>query len=217
MFLVPVVFAGVGELGPNPFVTYPADIDSPTTDNVAYQQPFVNPPLNGLGFAAYYSWMLADDFELTQHVDIASLELWAIYAGGNATSIKVQFRANSSNTPGAVIWEQTSTTLAHAFTGYQAWGYNLMHTGVTLAQPYFWGNAATRYWLSMQTVGGSAADYWLAGAFAAYTMNYFSQDNGSTWTSSQSAWGTAYDSYFVLIQSPTGLDRTTWGDIKTSF
>jgi len=210
-------FAGVGELGPNPQAWSPATQDSPTTANVCYNQEFVNPPVNGVGFAAYYSWMMADDFELTQQVDIAQVEIWAIYAGGVASQIKVQFRSDASSTPGSVLWEQTTSSLTHALTGYQAWSYNLYYTGITLAQTYFYPQATTRYWISMQTIGGSSADYWLAQNWSHYTMCYFSQDNGASWMSSQQAWGSAYDQDFNLITSATGLSRTTWGDIKSSF
>jgi hypothetical protein len=216
MLMVAVVFGGVGELGNNPSYFHPLTQDSPTTGPVVFSQPFVNPPLNGLGFSAANLWMMADDFEVTAPAPIGYIEIWAIYATSTCTGMKVEFRANSTNVPGAVIWTQTSTTLTHVNTGFSSWGYPLYYTKIYISSPYYLVPAATRTWLALQSQGGSGAHYWLASAFANYNMNCFSADNGTTWTPSQTQWGTAYDSQFVLMAT-TGLTHSTWGEIKTVF
>lgn len=220
MLLAAVSFAGVtDDLGHiTPPAIHPAFQDGPTTDNVAYQQAFDFALLtNGLPFPGASSLMMADDFELTQQVDIASLEIWVIYTSTVPTGMKVQFRSDNASTPGAVLWEQTSNTMTIAPTGLTSWGYSLLYNKVTLAQPYWYGAAATRYWMALQTVGGAGSQWWLCQNNAFYSMSYFSQNNGSTWASSQATWGVAYDQFFVLIKSPTGLTRSTWGEIKTTF
>jgi hypothetical protein len=220
MLLAAVSFAGsAGDLGHiTPPAIYPAIQDGPTTDNVAYQQPFVFALLtNGLPFVGASSLMMADDFELTQQVDIASMEIWVIYTSTVPTGMKVQFRSDNASTPGSVLWEQTSSNMTIAATGLTSWGYNLSYNKITLAQPYWYGAAATRYWVALQTVGGAGSQWWLCQNAAFFTMSYYSTNNGSSWSSSQAAFGTAYDQFFVLIKSPTGLTHSTWGEIKTNF
>ncbi len=72
------------------------------------------------------------------------------------------------------------------------------------------------YWLVLQTVTGTGPDYWLAGPNANGGMTYFSDNGGSSWQSSQNAWGAPYDQ-FMIISGTVSLSRDTWGTIKTLF
>jgi hypothetical protein len=185
-------------------------------DDIICSQPFAYAALsNGLGFSSANSWMLADDFTWTQDGIIDFIEIWAIYASGNATGFNIEIRNDTGGSgPGTVYDNTTSSAVNHTNTGLSSWGYSLWYTEITVPETSFLGG--TKYWLAMQTTGGAGAHYWLAAVQTWADMNYFSQNNGSSWASSQSTWGTAYEC-FMIISGTTSLTRDSWGAIKTLF
>jgi hypothetical protein len=192
----------------NPSMSPPDYVD------VVCSQPFVYANMdNGLGFSSNNSWMIADDFTPVAQANINCFEIWAIYASGNPSSILVQFRSDSSG-PGTVLDDYTTTELSHENTGLSSWGYPLWYTvispGIT-----FTASQGTKYWLCLQTTSGGTS-YWLCALQMWADMSYFSQNNGSTWASSQSTWGTAYEQ-FMIISDIVSLERDTWGGIKAMF
>jgi hypothetical protein len=215
--------AGVGELGRVDPVTAPAAQDAPNTANVIYGVPYAGgTQTNGLGFSSGNSWMIADDFRVTwNRSDLREIELWAIYATSNCTGMRVQLRMNASGGPGDIFWQVTSAPVVHYPTGYSGWGYPFWYTKVTLPEPYYDElTPGTTYWMALQTAGGSGSHYWLCRNNAGgtdYNMCWFSQNNGSSWTSSQAQWGTAYQQFFVLIGLHVALEHETWAEIKASF
>ncbi len=178
-------------------------------------QPFVYENLaNGLGFSSPNSWMVADDFTYPSGGYIDLVRIWAIYASGNATGFNIQLRADSGAGPGSIVSSHTSTACTHANTGYTNWGYPLYYTEITTPQISF--VAGTKYWFAMQTTGGAGAHYWLAANQTWADMTYFSQNNGSTWSSSQAEWGEPYEQ-FLILSGNLQLERESWGGIKALF
>lgn len=169
---------------------------------------------NGLGFSSPNSWMLSDDFTFAQDGYIDFIQIWAIYASSNATGFNIQLRADGGAGPGSIVSSHTSTAVSHANTGYTQWGYSLWYTEITVGDIAFTGG--TKFWLAMQTTGGAGAHYWLACNQTWADMTYFSQDNGSSWQSSQQAWGTPYEQ-FMILSGYVSLTRDSWGSIKSLF
>jgi len=183
-------------------------------DDIICSQPFAYGALsNGLGFSSANSWMIADDFTYANTGYIDFIEIWAIYATSAATGFNIQLRANATG-PGAIVSSHTSTAVNHTNTGLSQWGYALWYTEITTPQIDFTGG--TKYWVAMASTGGSGAHYWLAAVQSWADMTYFSQDNGNSWASSQSTWGTAYEQ-FMIISGETALSRDSWGSIKSLF
>ncbi|MFO7626948.1 MAG: hypothetical protein R6V62_06800 [Candidatus Fermentibacteraceae bacterium] len=178
-------------------------------------QPFVYENLaNGLGFSSPNSWMVADDFTYPFDGYIDLVQIWAIYASSNATGFNIQLRADSGSGPGSIVSSHTSTDCTHSNTGYTSWGYPLYYTLITTPNIDFTGG--TKYWFAMQTTGGSGAHYWLCANQTWADMTYFSQNNGSTWSSSQAEWGEPYEQ-FLILTGYLPLERDSWGGIKVLF
>jgi len=178
-------------------------------------QPFDYATLtNGVGFAGANSWMMADDFTCADGGYIDLIEIWAIYGGGNASSINIELRSDGGAGPGAVVSSHISTSCTHENTGLSQWGYPLWYTQIDVENIDFAG--ATKYWLAMQTTGTPGPDYWLAANQTWADMCYFSDDNGASWRSSLSEWGVAYEQ-FMILTGTTSLARDTWGSIKVLF
>lgn len=183
--------------------------------DVICSQVFVYANLvNGVGFSSPNSWMIADDFTFAQGGYIDFVQIWAIYASGNATGFNIQLRADGGAGPGSVVSSHTSTACTHANTGYTNWGYPLYYTEITTPQITF--VAGTKYWFAMQTTGGAGAHYWLCTNQTWADMTYFSANNGSSWSSSQTEWGAPYEQ-FMILSGFTSLTRDSWGSIKTLF
>jgi hypothetical protein len=184
-------------------------------EDVFCSQVFVYANLtNGVGFSSPNSWMIADDFTYAQGGYIDFVQIWAIYASGNATGFNIQLRADGGAGPGSIVSSHTSTAVTHANTGFTSWGYALYYTEITTPDINF--NAGTKYWFAMQTTGGAGAHYWLAANQAWADMTYFSANNGSSWSSSQAEWGAPYEQ-FLIISGNVALERDSWGAVKALF
>jgi len=180
-------------------------------------QPFVYENLaNGLGFSSPNSWMDADDFTHPFDGYIDLVEIWAIYASGNATGFNIQLRADSGAGPGSILSSHTSTSCTHANTGFTSWGYPLYCTEITYFNLPIFFLGGTKYWFALQTTGGAGAHYWLCANQTWADMSYFSANNGYNWSSSQFEWGTPYEQ-FMILTGYLQLDRSSWGEIKALF
>ena len=180
-------------------------------------QPFVYENLaNGLGFSSTNSWMIADDFNMALQTGfIDRIELWAIYSSANCTGFNIQIRHDTGGAgPGSIAASTTSSGVSHTNTGYTNWGYTLWYTDVYPVQQLSF--ADEKYWLAMQTTGGAGAHYWLATSQTWAEMTYFSQNNGSTWSSSQATWGAPYEQ-FMILSANVALERDSWGAVKALF
>ncbi len=185
-------------------------------EDIICSQPFNYSALaNGLSFLGANGWMMADDFTYDQDAYIDFIEIWAIYAGGNPADYNIEFREDTGGSgPGELYESFNATGVDHTNTGLTQWGYQLWYSEITVDPQSFTGG--TKYWLAMQTSGSAGNDFWLSANQTWADMNYFSQDNGTSWTSSQGMWGTAYEC-FMILSGGTSLTRDSWGAIKTLF
>jgi hypothetical protein len=183
-------------------------------DDVICSQPFDYATLiNGVGFSSGNSWMIADDFTFGSDANIDLIEIWAIYASGNATGYTIQLRADGTG-PGAIYTSGVSSAVTHTNTGLSQWGYALWYSAISADLDFVGGPT---YWLAMQTTGGAGAHYWLATPNVNGDETYFSADNGATWSSSTTNWGAPYDQFMIISGLETSLARDTWASIKTLF
>jgi hypothetical protein len=183
--------------------------------DLIYGLPFVYEDLEDAPmFMAPY--MTADDFTCTNSGYIDFIEIWAIYVagGGNPSNYNIELRNTSAAGPGSIVSSHASTSANHTNTGYTYLGHSLWYTEITVDNIFFAGG--TGYWLAIQTTGNTGWHGWLCTTQTWGDMTYFSQNNGASWESSQSHYGTAYGQFMVLSGS-VGLSRNSWGAIKTLF
>jgi hypothetical protein len=187
----------------------------PCAETYCYQ-PFVYENLaNGLVFSSQNTYMVADDFTSTYGGFIERIEIWAIYVSGNAAGFNIQIRQDTGGAgPGSVLKSTVSASVSHTNTGYSQWGYYLWHTEIEN-----WGDlnfGGGKYWFAMQTTGGFSAHYWLCANQTWADMSYLSNNNGTSWTSSQDAFGAPYEQ-FLILTGALPLERDSWGAIKVLF
>jgi len=205
-------FADATQLGE---ISAHAGIPAVAGDDIICSQPFdYGTLINGVGFSSPNSWMIADDFTYAMDANIDQIEIWAIYASGNATGYNIQVRNDGGAGPGTVYASGVSSGVVHTNTGLSQWGYPLWYSVIDADLDFVGGST---YWLAMQTTGGAGAHYWLATPNVYDDMTYFSQDNGSTWQSSQTAWGAPYDQFMIISGFNNSLTRDSWASIKTLF
>ncbi|KZD18049.1 MAG: hypothetical protein GX473_00760 [Candidatus Fermentibacter daniensis] len=209
----------LGNLG-NGGVTLPGQF--PGTDDVITSQPFSFENLqNGLGFqnGSGYTWMLADDITPAGDTPITDIEIWDCYSGSQMTGLKVQIRADGGSRPtGDPLYSYETTNITHTTTGLFAWGsYELFDVVATIDPANAYSpTPGTKVWFCLQATGCSSTAYWCACYQTWGDMCYWSQDNGSNWTSSLDQWATAYDTYMIL-EGEAALTTDTWAGIKSSF
>lgn len=216
LILIPFLVLSPNNMGHIPSVSLEMSLlGDPPWEEYCCSQPFVYENLaNGLGFSSPNSWMVADDFTSPNSGWIDKIEIWAIYASGNATGFNMQLRADGGSGPGSIVSSHTSTACTHANTGFTSWGYPLYYTEITA--PTFWFTYGTKYWFALQTTGGAGAHYWLCANQTWADMTYFSDDNGVSWTSSEEEWGAPYEQ-FLILTGYLPLERESWGGIKALF
>ena len=199
-----------------------ADTISPNIprSNEIFSQPFsIEALVNGAAFSQGDSWMMADDFTAPSNGVADYVEIWAVYTGTKAPNLIIQFREDVGDTgPGAILSETVSSSFVHTNTGYSMWGYQLWKSDAAFSSsiPITQG---TIYWLALQTTGGTGSSFWLCTNNETFPgrMSYFSQDNGTNWSSSLAQWGVEYTQFFTLTGTLTALNRSSWGSIKTLF
>lgn len=183
--------------------------------DLIYGLPFVYEDLEDAPFFMA-PYMTADDFTCTNSGYIDYIEIWAIYiaGGGNPSNYNIELRNTGAEGPGSIVSSHASISVNHTNTGYTFWGYTLWYSEITADQIFF--NGGTQCWLAIQTIGNTGAHGWLCTTQTWGDMSYFSPNNGASWESSQSHFGTAYGQFMVLSGS-VGLSRNSWGAIKTLF
>lgn len=167
---------------------------------------------NGLGFSKTQHWMMADDFTCNQSGCIESIQIWAVYPQAFPETFNIELRNSSEEGPSTIVNSYATRPCVHTNTGYTMWGYPLYHTEILDMEISFEAN--TKYWLAIQSVGGSGAHYWLATPQIWADLSYFSDNDGDTWTSSLIEWGYAYEQFFIA-DGYTNLHRTSWAEIKS--
>jgi hypothetical protein len=180
-----------------------------------YGLPFMYEDLEDASFFMA-PYMTADDFTCTNSGYIDFIEIWAVYVytagGGKPSNFNIELRNTGAAGPGSIVSSHASTSANHTNTGYTYLGHSLWYTEITVDNIFF--NGGTEYWLAIQTTGNPGWHGWLCTTQTWGDMSYYSQNNGASWESSLSHFGTAYGQFMVLSGS-VGLSRNSWGAIKT--
>jgi hypothetical protein len=220
ILVVDVAFGTETDLGhvgpyPNPTITH---LDFPATDGVIVSQPFVYENMtNGLGCSASNSWMIADDTTPPSDSPFQYWQYWVLYTGSTATTWKIQVRNDVTGPGASVLWTWDVTGVTNTSTGLFGWGYLVYSVAANPPGPWYNYGAGTKIWLCFQSLNGSGTTYFCAVNQTWADQCWFSQNNGTSWTSSTSNWGVPYELPMIIIGYGALLERDTWGSIKSTF
>jgi len=159
------------------------------------------------------SLALCDDFIPSQEGDIAFLRLWMVLPGGQPGSLTIVI----SEDLGSIDPNTASTVYSGAVpasyvdTGDDFGGNDVMQVTLSLSSTVT-VEAGMRYWLeaNMPVLG-----YWLGQQPVVFGSSMWAR-TGSTWITSQSAFGFDVDGFFA-VYLPVALERNSWASIKASF
>jgi hypothetical protein len=206
----------LGHVGPYPDPTI-THLDFPATDAVIVSQPFIFANMtNALGCNASNSWMIADDCTPAGTANMGQWQFWVLYTGSTATTWKIAIRNNGTGPGTTVLWTRDVVGCFNTSTGLYGWGYLVYSVIATLVPPFYTPVAGTKIWLCYQSQNGSGTTYFCATNQTWADQCYFSANNGTSWSSSTSNWGVAYE-LTMIVCSTFALERDTWGSIKSTF
>jgi hypothetical protein len=161
----------------------------------------------------------ADDFETTENWTLELVKVWLhLFGGPYSTNIRVDVFEDTGNGPGKALFgeEVPADDIMWTDTG-DTWDpptyeVDIPITGFDIA-------AGTRYWVGLQTTGGSSQVYWLIMINEPdWWSNYYFYD-GSTWNDSEDYFGYAGACCFELHGSPggSGVNARSFGAIKALY
>ncbi len=190
------------------------------TDAVVYAQPYVFADLsNGIRhYSAPEGWG-TDDFILSTASEIHGVQFYIVYAGSTApTSYDLvigQDAGDSDPNNYSTVWSaNVPCTLVD--TGDDNWGFDIYEVNCDIPSSFPSLTAGPRYWLAIGFHDTDVTDYVLVTETITGGMAW----SGVTQTSyipTVTSFGTAYDFFFNLYDSPTALERQTWGSIKSLY
>lgn len=220
VILVGVAFGMETDLGhrgpyPDPSIS---QIGFPSTDDAIVSQPFLFRNMtNALACNASSSYMIADDATPAGSMPLGIFQFCALYTGSVATTWKIQARNHAAGPGTTVLWTAEIGNVVNTATSLYAWGYPLFACVATPTTGQLYSPVAgTKIWLCFQSLNGSAMTYFCAANQTWADQCFFSQNNGSTWTSSTAQWGVAYE-LTMIVSTPVALEHDTWGSIKSTF
>ena len=192
------------------------DVPFPPTEDISVSQPFSYTTMsNALCFSGNYSMMIADDITPVDNASIGVIEFWAICTNGNLTSIHIEARDDASGPGSEILYNNDCTNITTVSIGLYEWGYPLMNIVATIDDTAKYNPVGgIKIWWILQTSGSFGPDYWLVSDQIHSEQNYFSRDNGYSWTSSTYQWGYSYNCFFILSGDSLNLDDVTWAYIK---
>ncbi len=197
-------------LSPNPML--------PAYDDVLVTQPYPGWYAAGVSCESSEGFMLAEDCYPTVDFVPYQVELWLGFVPlGTVDSYNFGFQLDESGSPeGNFFWFGTEDDVVNEDIGYSVWGHDFFHVIVTIADPPVLA-AGQPCWFCFQAVSSSSVACLLGDNIPSWNSQcFFSPDNGESWQSSQSTWGTSLG-VFMIISGTTGLERSTWGSIKGCF
>jgi len=197
-------------LSPNPML--------PAYDDVLVTQPYQGWASAGVPCESGPGYMLAEDCHPTVDFIPYQVELWLGFnPPGSVDEYNFGFQFDQSGSPeGMFFWSGTQDDVVYEDIGLSVWGLDFFHVIVTISDPPVL-SAGQPCWFCFQAVNDSTVGCLLSNNQTGwYSQCFFSIDNGESWQSSQSTWGTQYG-VFMIISGTTGLDRSTWGSIKGCF
>ena len=172
-----------------------------------------NEVANGLQCNSADDRFAANDFKTTDVSTIEETTIWIISAEA-ASSIDVLFYdGDDTSGPGSLLdVVPCSFVLTEAHS--DGWGWIPYECAVTFASSYTLV-ADTHYWMTFNPVGGFF--YWLVEDYDGTwgSEGYFTEDGGSSWSSTTDYFDQAYEGFWVLESTTSStIEETTWGQIK---
>jgi hypothetical protein len=203
---------------PDPAQSSPSLGGLPSTDDAIVNQPFALADLtNGLGCSLAQSWMLADDITPPAAQPLGIIQFWTLYSGSPATTWNFQCRNNALGPGSVVLWSADVINVSNLESGLQMSGYPIY---ISIATPtagqLYFPVPGIKVWFCFQSQNGTGISYVCCAGQIWADQCYFSTNSGTGWSSSTAQWGMAYE-LFMVIGSPTALERDTWGSIKSTF
>jgi hypothetical protein len=197
-------------LSPNPML--------PAWDDVLVTQPYPGWYSAGLSCESGPGYMLAEDCYPTFDFIPYQIDLWLGFnPPGSVGEYNFGFQLDESGAPGGMFfWYGTENDVIYEEIGLSMWGLDFFHVIVTISEPPVLP-AGQPCWFCFQAVSSSTVGCLVQNNIPSWNSQcFFSMDNGESWQSSQSTWGTSYG-VFMIISGTTGLNRSTWGSIKGCF
>ena len=215
--LASLAFAGATELGA--VHTSGSSAYSGGTDAVVYGQPYAFADLaNGIRHYLDPEGWGCDDFVLSSDAEIHGIQFYIVYAGVAPTSYDIVLAEDSGdsnpNTYTSVWDANVPCTLID--TGDSNWGYSIYEVNCDIPSSFPSLTAGPRYWFVVGFHDASVTDYVLVTETITGSMAW----SGTTQTSYATtlvSFGVPYDFFFNLYDTPTSLERHTWGSIKSFF
>jgi len=159
------------------------------------------------------SLALCDDFMPYQDGEVDFIRLWMVLLGGQPANLTVVISEDigsmDPNTASTLFSGVVPAT--YVDTGEDFNGNDVIEVTLTLSSSVS-VESGMRYWLE---VNMPVLGYWLAQQPVVFGSSMWAR-TGSTWVTSQSAFGLDADSFFD-IYLPVDLERNSWASIKTSF
>jgi len=190
----------------------------PAWDDVLVTQPFQGYFPVVLCCESGPGYMLAEDCYPTMDFVPCQVDLWLGFdPPGTVDTYNFGFQLDVSGAPeGLFFWYGVEDDVIFEDIGLTWGGYEFFHVMVAIADPPVLV-AGQPCWFCFQAVNSSSVACLANNNQPGwYSQCFFSGDNGESWQSSQSTWGSPFG-VFLIISGTTGLDRSTWGSIKGCF
>ncbi len=197
-------------LSPNPIL--------PAWDDVLVTQPFQGYFPAAVSCESSPGYMLAEDCYPTVDFVPYQVDLWLGFnQPGTVDTYNFGFQLDDSGSPdGTFFWYGTQYDVVFEDIGLTWGGFSFFHLMVTIVDPPLLA-AGQPCWFCFQAVNSSSVACLVDNNQPGWNSQcFFSGDDGETWQSSQSTWGTSFG-VFMIISGTTGLERSTWGSIKGCF
>ncbi|MCD4732985.1 hypothetical protein K8R78_01975 [bacterium] len=179
--------------------------------------------------ASPFSFMAADDFELSTNFEINEIELWGIFPFNSPSGdylVRVYGEASGGGPDNGNVIGQTTVPAAsvtNTDTGYTFGGWSSPVYKVGLVIPTgeeFILEVDTRYWVMVQAQAQNSFN-WLAQDHDSshFTPMYYSSTGGNSWDDCETAFGAGeiFDCFFRLIgNESSAIEETSWGMIKAT-
>jgi len=176
----------------------------PLNPDVLYDTGYVYPLENGVAVYPGNNWISADDFIISGgdgEIDYVLLYWLQLYT---VSSLDITFRDDNSGSPGSVLETIGASGWSMTTTGDSQWGYSIYEVEAPLDSTFAFTDG-DHYWWHV-TINSGGFVYMCCQANSYDDMVYFSDTGGSSWSSSQSEWGAAYDFLFTLEGTMGGGD-----------
>lgn len=217
VLLASLAFAGASDLGS--VHTSGTSNYSGGTDAVVYAQSYVFADLaNGIRHYSDPEGWGCDDFVLSSATEIQGIQFYIVHAGSAPTSydLVIGEDAGDSNPNNYTEVWSANVPCTLVDTGDDNWGYDIYEVNCDIPSSFPYLTAGPRYWLALGFHDATITDYVLVTETITGGMAW-SGVTQTSYATTLASFGTAYDFFFNLFDSPTSLERQTWGSIKSLY